>query len=409
MPARLRRITFWAVPGLLLAAALVWALMPRPVAVDLVTVARGPLLVTVAEEGETRIRDVYVVSAPVRGRALRIEVEEGDPVTADETVLAEIEPIDPAFLDVRTEAEAAAAADAARAALAFARAELARARAELDFARAELERIRRLRATNTVAQRVLDDAEREFRTREAAVATAEAAVEMRRSELAAAEARLLRPTEARSRVPTCPCIPIRAPVSGQVLRVLHKSEGVVEAGQPLLEVGNPGDLEIVADFLSADAVRIEAGQRAIIEEWGGDGPLAARVRRVEPYGFTKVSALGIEEQRVNVVLDFTDPRERWQRLGHGFQVEVRVVLWQDEAALKVPLTALFRNGGGWAVFVVEGGRARLRPVIVGQRTDLEAQIISGLEEGETVIRYPNDNVEPGTRIAARQGSWTSVD
>jgi HlyD family secretion protein len=401
MPARLRRIVFWAVPGLLLAAALAWALLPRPVAVDLAAVERGPLVVTVAEEGETRIRDVYVVSAPVRGRALRIEVEEGDPVTADETVLAEIEPIDPAFLDVRSEAEARAAVEAARAGLALARAALAEARAELDFAKAEVERIRRLRATGTVSERALDEAERAFRTREAAVVTAEAAVEMRRSELAAAEARLLRPTEARMRAEACPCIPIRAPVSGQVLRVLHKSEGVVEAGQHLLEVGNPGDLEIVADFLSADAVRIEAGQRAIIEEWGGDGPLAARVRRVEPYGFTKVSALGIEEQRVNVVLDFTDPRERWQRLGHGFQVEVRVVLWEDAAALKVPLTALFRNGGGWAVFVVEGGRARLRPVTVGQRTDLEAQILAGLAQGETVVRYPNDNVEPGSRVEGR--------
>lgn len=401
MTAHFRRIIFWGIPVLALALALAFAFRPRPADVDLVTVVRGPLVATVAEEGETRIKDIFVLSAPIRGRALRIEIEEGDVVLANETVVAEIEPIDPTFLDVRSQAEARADVETARASLALARAGLVEAKAELDFATAEVERVRTLRASNTVSTRALDEAERNFRTREAAVATAQAMVEMRQSELDGAKIRLLDPREARTRAGTCTCIPIHAPVSGRVLRVLHESEGVVEAGQALVEIGNPGELEVVADYMSSDAVQIEPGQRVIIEEWGGDAPLQGRVAKVEPYGFTKISALGIEEQRVNVVIDMTDPPERWSRLGHGFQVDVRVVLWEDDAVLKVPLTALFRHGDDWAVFIVEEGRARLRPVTTGHEAAFEAEIITGIAEGDTVIRYPNNHVEDGTRVRPR--------
>jgi len=401
MGPTLRRLTFWGVPVAVLAAALAWAFLPRAVDVDLVAVTRGPLVETVAEEGETRIRDVFVLSAPIRGRALRIEIEEGDAVAANETVLAEIEPADPEFLDVRSEAEARAAVETARAALTLAQAELTQAKAELDFARSEIERMRALRATNTIAARTLEDAQRLFLTREAAVSTAEAAVEMRRYQLSAAEIRLLGPEEARRQYGDCPCVEVRAPVSGRVLRVLHKSEGVVAAGEPLVEIGDPAKLEVVVDYLSTDAVRIEPGQRAVIEEWGGEGVLNGRVSRIEPFGFTKVSALGIAEQRVNVRIDLTDPPEKWQRLGHGFQVEAKVVLWETDAALKVPLTALFRNGGGWAVFTVEGARARLRPVELGHRTDFDAGIVAGLAEGEIVVRYPSDAVTDGRRVRQR--------
>jgi HlyD family secretion protein len=186
-----------------------------------------------------------------------------------------------------------------------------------------------------------------------------------------------------------------------VLRVLHESAGVVEAGQPLVEIGNPGELEIVVDFLSSDAVRIDPGQRVIIDEWGGNDLLQGQVAKVEPYGFTKISALGIEEQRVNVVIDFTDPPERWSQLGHGFQVEVRVVLWENDAVLKVPLTALFRDGGGWAVFTVDEGRAWLQPVTIGHEADFEAEIVTGVSEGDVVIRYPNNHVEQGTAVRQR--------
>ena len=401
MQARFQRLVFWSIPAALLAAAIGFAFWPRAVEVDLTEVRRGPMIAATVEEGETRIRDVFVLSAPIQGRALRIEIDEGDAVVAHKTVVAEIEPIDPAFLDVRSEAEARALVATAESALVHAAAELAQQRAELDFASAELARAQALHRSNTVSIRAVQDAERAFRSREAAVATAEAAVEMRRSELTAAEIRLLRPEEAMARRDNCPCVPIRAPVSGQVLRVLHESEGVVEAGQPLIEIGNPGDLEIVADFLSTEAVRIEPGQRVIIADWGGEKTLEGRVERVEPYGFTKVSALGIEEQRVNVVIGFADPPEMWRRLGHGFQVEVRVVLWEDGAAVTVPLTALFRDGDEWAVFVVSEGRAEIRHVTVGHRNDQDAEVRAGLTEGEAILRYPNDHISSGTAVIGR--------
>jgi HlyD family secretion protein len=401
MSAPFRRLVFWGIPVLGLSLVLVFLFRPQPVDVDLSRVMRGPLVATVTEEGETRIKDIFVLSAPIRGRALRIEIEEGDEVFANETVVAEIEPIDPTFLDVRSEAEARAAVDTAEAALQLARAALAEAHAELDFAAADVERMRTLRASNTISARALDEAERSFKTREASVATAQAGLAMRQSELAGAKIRLLDPREARTRSGTCPCIPLQAPVSGQILRVLHESEGVVEAGQPLVEIGNPGELEIVVDFLSSDAVKIEPGQRVLIEEWGGGEALQGRVSRVEPYGFTKISALGIEEQRVNVIIEFTEPAERWARLGHGFQVEGRVVLWEDDAVLKVPLTALFRDGGDWAVFAVEEGRAAIRRVETGHEADFEVEIVAGISEGDIVVRYPNDHIEDGTLIRQR--------
>ena len=399
MSALAKRLIFWGALIAVLVVALWLLLRPQPLDVDLVRAERAPMRVVVVEDGMTRIRDLFVLSAPIRGRALRIDIEEGDDVVANETVVAEIEPVDPEFLDIRSQAEASAAVDTAEAALELARARLVQAEAELEFATAERDRMRELRKTNTVAVRSLEDAERVYLSRLAAVATEKAAIRMRSAELEAARIRLMRPNEATS-LGSCPCIPIRAPVDGKVLRVLHESEGVVSPGQPLVEIGNPGDLEIVVDFPSGEAVRIETGQRAIIDGWGGVRPLSAEVHQVEPYGFTKVSALGIEEQRVNVILDITDPPEAWTRLGHGFEVEVAVVLWEEADVLQVPLTALFRSDGGWAVFVVEDGRAVQRPVETDHRTDLAAEITAGLEPGETVIRYPNNAIEEGALIAA---------
>ena len=398
MSALAKRLVFWGTVLAVLVIALWLLLRPQPLDVDLVRAERAPMRVVVAEDGMTRIRDLFVLSAPIRGRALRIDIEEGDDVVANETVVAEIEPVDPEFLDIRSQAEASAAVDTAEAALELARARMVQAEAELEFATAERDRMRELRKTNTVAARSLEDAERLYLSRLAAVDTEKAAIRMRTAELEAARIRLMRPNEAAG-LGSCPCIPIRAPVDGKVLRVLHESEGVVNPGQPLVEIGNPGDLEIVVDFPSDAAVRIEPGQRAIIDGWGGARTLSAEVRRVEPYGFTKVSALGIEEQRVNVILDIADPPEAWSRLGHGFEVEVAVVLWEEEEVLQVPLTALFRDGGDWAVFVIEDSRAVLRMVETGHRTDLAAEITAGLEPGETVIRYPNTAIEDGALIA----------
>ena len=401
MSVAARRAVFWGLLLLVLAAGLLYAFRPQPVQVDLIRVERGPLVVTVSEEGETRVRDVFAISAPIAGRARRIEIEVGDPVKADQTVVAEIEPIDPAFLDVRSEAQARAAVRTAEAASDLAKAELDRARADLVFAEAEVKRSRRLIRDDTIAQRRLDEDERAYKTAKANLATARAALDMRGAEVERARAELLSPLQARGLQPSCPCVPVTAPVSGRVLQVIHESEGVVAAGEPLIEIGDPEDLEIVADLLSTDAVKVEAGQRVMVEEWGGGERLNGRVERVEPFGFTKVSALGIEEQRVNVIVDFTDPPERWQRLGHGYQLEVRIVLWEGDNVLRVPLSALFREGSDWAVFVEREGRAEKRLVKPGRQNGLESEILEGLEAGERIVLYPSDRVVEGVGLAAR--------
>jgi len=401
MTGQRRRLLLWGCLALLLLAGLAYALWPRPVPVDFVVAARGPLVVTVDEEGETRIRDVFVLDAPIAGRMRRIDLDVGDAVTAGESVVARIEPIDPSFLDVRSEAQAEAAVDAAEANRRLAAAEVVSAEAELDFAESELYRARELIGDQHISERALDDAERNFRTRQAALETAKAALRMRESELRHARTQLLSPAETQRNVADCDCVTLTAPVSGSILRIIHESEGVVQPGEALIEIGDPRDLEIVVDYLSEDAVKIEAGQRVIIEEWGGTADLEGRVDRVEPFGFTKVSALGIEEQRVNVIIDFTDEPSAWQRLGHGFRVETRVVLWRGDDVLKIPLTALFRNGDDWSVFVEEDGRARKRKVTLGQRTGFEAEITEGLEVGERVVLHPSDRVVEGVGLAAR--------
>ena len=395
-----RRLTIWGVLALAIALGLAYAFRPKPLLVDMVTLSPGPMTVSIDEEGETRVRDVYVLSTPIAGRALRIDSEVGDPVKAGDTVLARIEPTDPGFLDMRGQAQAEAAEKAAAAALTLASAELVRAEAELEFASSEVERARRLRKDYTIAERTLDEAESAFRIRQAAVDMAKSSLEMRRFELENARAQLVSPVNTVADQKGCDCVPITAPVDGQILDINHKSAGVVQAGEPLLEIGDPNDLEIVADFLSADAVQIMPGQDVIIEAWGG-APLTGRVRRVEPAGFTKVSALGIEEQRVNVIIDFETPSDQRQRLSHGYRVETRVVLWQGEDVLKLPLTALFRDVDRWAVFAEQAGKAELRHVEIGQRNDLEAEIIGGLEEGANVVLHPSDQVTDGILIAPR--------
>ena len=397
-----RRMILWGLLGLVLLATLVYSFAPQPVPVDLVEARHGPLVITIDDEGETRVGDIYVLSAPVAGRALRIDAVVGDHVMAGVTVVAEIEPIDPAFLDPRSEAQARADISAAESTRTVALARVDSAKAELEFAEAELKRNRKLVSEKLVSEHALDEAERSFKTRKAELATARAALQVSSFELERARAQLVSPTDTHTRNERCDCVPIRAPVNGRILRILHKSEGVVTAGQALAEIGDPRDLEIVTDLLSTDAVKVAAGQRVIIEQWGGEHALEGRVRHVEPFGFTKVSALGIEEQRVNVIIDITSPEETWARLGHGYQLETRIVLSTQPDALKLPLTALFRDNGTWAVYVEETGRARLRHVGVGERSQLEASILSGLQAGERVIEYPGNRIAEGVRIRERR-------
>jgi HlyD family secretion protein len=386
----------------LVAGALVYAFLPQPVPADLAKVARGALRVTVDDEGRTRVKEVYVVSAPLAGRVLRIERHVGDPVKAGETVLATIQPTAPTFLDLRGKAQAEAAVHAAEAALRLAEAELTRAQAELEFARSDLVRARKLASGNTISQKALDNARREFKTSEAAVAAAEAALRVKTFDLETARASLIGPgNEAGMRREEGCCVSVRAPVDGRVLRLVQESEAVIAAGAPLVEIGDPRDLEVVVDLLSRDAVRVREGAEVEIDQWGGDVTVAGRLRRIEPTGFTKVSALGIEEQRVNVIIDFTDPPADWQSLGHGYRVEAHIVVWQGEDVLKVPVSALFRHGEAWAVFALADGRARLRTLEVGHRNALAAEVLAGLEEGEQVVLYPSDRLFDGAAVTAR--------
>lgn len=397
-----RRWVLWSIALAAVAGGLVYAFWPRPVPVDLATVGRGHLAVTVDEEGQTRVKQAYVVSSPIAGNAQRIKLEVGDTVTANKTEVAHIEPVSPTMLDARSRAQAESAVRAAEAARALAAANLKSAEAELIFARTELARASKLYKTKVGSKRTLDEAERAFRTRQAAVETAKANLRVREYELERAKLELVQPSEQNRRhLGACGCVIVRSPVSGDVLRIFHKSAGVVRAGEQLLEIGDPRRIEIVVDLLSSDAVRVRPGQRVIIENWGGDKPLAGKVLRVEPLGKTKVSALGIEEQRVDVVIDFTGPRARWEKLGHGFRVETRIVLWEADKVLKVPLSAVFRVGDRWAVFVAAGSRARRRIVQIGRRTSLEAVVAGGLKAGERVVVHPSDRIIDGVRVAQR--------
>ncbi len=397
----MRRIVLWTVLGLIAAAGIAYAFWPRPVPVDLLTMAKSHFVVSIEEEGETRVRDVFKLSAPVTGRSQRISLEVGDHVEANKTVVTRIEPIDPSILDVRSQVRAVAEVRAAEAARVHAGAELERARVGLKYARIELERSRSLKKNNTISQLTVDKAEENFKTQIAAVKVAEAALKMRDFDLERARAQLISPQEAVSQRQTRQFLPIRSPVSGKILQIFQKSEGVVQAGGALVEIGDPRDLEIEVDLLSSDAVRVEKGQRVEISNWGGVGDLKGVVKRTEPFGYKKVSALGIEEQRVNVIVGLTSKPESWKRLGHGYQLDAKIIVWEGEV-LSLPLTALFRKGERWAVFVAENDTAHLRYVEVGQRNGLRAEITSGLKAGEKVVSHPGDRVAEGVRLELRQ-------
>ncbi len=402
MRRRRGRIILWGALVVLLAAGLTYSFWPRPMPVDLGEVTRGPMRVTIDDEGETRVTDVYVVSAPLAGRLLRIERDVGDSVQANETVVVTIRPREPDLLDVRSHHEAEAVVKAAEAAMTLVTAEQERARAELDFAATELLRKESLAKRGNISQRGLDSARLDVKIRKAAVAAADAALQVKRFDLETARAHLIPPGSFAESVAAPCCVEVRAPVSGRILRIIRESESVVAAGEPLLEIGDPRELEIVADLLSSDAMQAKVGAQVLIEAWGGGGVLNGRVRRVEPYGFTKVSALGIEEQRVNVIIDFADPPAARARLGHGYRVEVGIVVWQAEDVLRVPLGALFRVGEAWAVFVEADGRSRLREVGIGHRNSAFAEVLEGLEDGARVVLHPSDRIEDGSRIVERE-------
>lgn len=367
--------------------------------VDLATATTGEMQVTIEEDGITRIRNVYAVSSPIAGHLDRIAFSVGDPIDANQAI-ATIHPLDPPFLDTRTRTELMAAIDAARSGVALAEVELTRARTARDLARASLSRATKLAETNIVSPSELERLSGEWELAQAQVASAEAMIALRQAELASAQARLAQPgqTPILAANGEC-CVDIVSPIDGIILTLNAKSEQAAAVGQVIAEIGDPADLEITVDVLSADAVRIRPGTKALITDWGGPEALEAVVERIEPSAFTKVSALGIAEQRVNAILALKEPPPA--DLGHGFRVIANLVTWSSDAVLRVPVSALYRHDGDWAVFRIEDGRARIARVEIGHMTDRRAEILSGLSEGDRIILYPGDTLEDGSLVGDR--------
>lgn len=385
--------------ALLVVLALVYGFWPDAVDVDTATVERGSLQVTVEEEGETQVAETYVISSPVPAFARRIELEAGDLVERGQPVVL-LEPPRSTPMDPRAQAQATARVSAAEAALQQARQNVDAAEATAEEAREERERIQGLFEEGSATQQQLTRAQTAAEQAEANLASARSAVEAAEADLASARAAADRIGTGNANLPIADVL--YSPVSGSVLAVHRKSEGQVQPGEPLLEIGDLHDLEIHVDVLSQDAVSISQGTRVMIDQWGGPDVLGATVNRVEPRGFTEVSSLGVEEKRVTVVATFDSEAREWAELGAGYRVLARFVVWEGDNLLIVPTSALFRSETGWAVFVVEGHRAVRRDVEVGWQNGLSAEVISGLEEGEEVVVHPPGDLEDGTRVDPRE-------
>lgn len=381
---------------IVVALAVAYGFMPKPVAVDTAPAARGMLRVTVEEQGKTSVKDRYVISAPVSGFLRRISLKASDPVERGMRV-AFIGPARSQALDPRSRAETEAAAASARANLNAARDQERAARADADYTSKRFSRFKALYERKSIAKDALDQADSEARRAKAVLESATAQVGVARAELD----RITRMLEVYGRGRqdrSSDTVAVASPVDGRVLRVVRESEGAIGAGEPIMEVGNPADLEVRVEVLSSDAVKMRRGTPVLFERWGGDVPLAGVVRVVEPGGFTKVSSLGVEEQRVIVRVDFTTAREVWQPLGDAYRLDANFIVWEGRDVLQIPASAAFRSGKGWAVFVVEGNRAELRSVRTGHSNGLSTEILSGLTAGERVITHPDDTIRDGTRV-----------
>lgn len=379
--------------------AIAYGFMAKPVSVDIVKVSRGPMSVTIEEEGKTRVRDRFVISAPVSGYLRRITLKAGDHLKAGQTVL-ELEPLRSNVLDPRSRAAAEAAISSSEAALKAAEENGRAAKADAEYVRANLERTRKLFQEGLVSRDMMDRIESAARRADAMSLSAKAAeravhFELERARTALGHS-LLEGAGLSERA-----VAMRTPVNGAVLKIYRESEGTVTTGEPLIDIGDPLKLEVRVEVLSADAVKIKPGMAVLFERWGGGSALIGKVRVIEPSGFTKVSSLGVEEQRVFVVADIVTPPEGRMPLGDGYRLEARFVIWEGKDVLQVPSSALFRKGEGWSLFVVKESRAEQRQVEVGNRNGLTAEIVSGLAEGEQVIAHPDDSVKNGVRVRAR--------
>jgi len=383
---------------LVVVLAILYGFLPKTQEVDLVRLTQDPLQVTIEEEGRTRLRERFLISAPTAGYLRRIEAKVGDPARKGQ-IVAVLEPLRSQALDPRSRAAAEAVVSAAEASLTAAMEKERATTADADYTEKRLARISKLYAGGAVAKDQFDLTESEAKKARAVQLSARAAVDVARSELERAKSTLRNFTAVKRTVED---VEIASPVNGAVFKIYRESEGAVQTGEPLIEIGDVRDLEVRVEVLSSDAVRIKPGMTVLFKRWGRDEPLTGRVRRVEPAGFTKLSSLGVEEQRVLVIADITTPPEKWRALGDGYRLEAHFVVWEGRDILQVPTSALFRSGKDWSVFIEEQGKARLRKVEIGQRTGLTAQIVSGLKENETVVAYPDDAISEGTKIRQRQ-------
>jgi len=418
-----RKNLIWTAAALLLFLLVFNALRPRPVEVDAAPVTRGPMKVTVDEDGETRIREPYLISAPLAGRLLRIELEPGDVIRKGQ-VLAAIDPGEPGLLDARTKAEAQARVNAAEARYRVAVTKQEIAQAEAAKAARYLDRDLARFQSGNISQPTLEDTRHAERVATGNVDAARSEVDISKFELEQARAAMVhsKSMQEQGSQPSDRHFRIESPIDGVVLRRFQESSTVIASGQPILEIGDPSDLEIRIDVLSQDAVRITPGDRVFIEHWGGDRPLLAYVRRIDPSAFTKISALGVDEQRVWVFADFgpvksgkNEPEKQGrtadptllsqsthkQQLGDGYRVEARIVVWEKENVLKLPSGALFRQAGQWNAYAIRDGRAVMAPLGLGQNNGIEAEILSGLNENDRVVLHPGDRVAEATRLKER--------
>ena len=387
--------TLWVTIALAVAIGIALGLRPSRVAVETAAVARGTLRITVDEDGRTRVVDRYTITAPLAAMVARPALRAGDSVRQGE-IVARLVPVASPLLDPRSRAQAEARVAAAQAALSQAGAQVASAAAAAEFAAREAARQRVLGQGGAVSRQSVEQADLTERTAREALASAQFGERVTASEVRLARAALARLDRGTA---VAEEFPVRAPVRGVLLRVIQESEAVVPAGAPLMEVGDPASLEAVVDVLTTDAVDIRPGAPVRLERWGGDAALNGYVHRVEPSAFTRLSALGVEEQRVNVIVRPAAPRSAWAVLGDGFRVEASILTWEGRNRLIVPGGAVFRQGSGWAVYVVDGGRARLRTIEIGRRNDSEVEVVRGLREGDRVVIYPTDNVGDGVRVA----------
>ena len=377
-----------------------YALRQAPILVDVQQITNGPMIVTIKEEGETRVKDIYVVSSPISGHLDRTTLDEGAKVISNKTVIASIHPLDPPFIDERQFLELSSAAAAARSAVALAKTEYEQAKSNLQLANSEYKRYLTLSKKKVISDSQLEKIANEAKVRKAQLQSALANISLRKSQLKSAESRLKQPTDVnpQHKGKNC-CIELRSPIDGVVLDMHAKSQQTVSMGAKIASIGNPSNLEIVVDLLSSDAPKIKPNSKVIISDWGGNEDLKAVVRLIEPAAYTKVSALGIEEQRVNALIDLKSVPKT---LGHGYRVLADIIIWSNETVTQIPIGALFRSNGKWAAFFLNDGKAELKHLEIGHMNDKMAEVISGTKQGETVILYPNDQINNGHRVEERE-------